>query len=193
MKEISKTILTRISLCLLLVIPLLSAGMSPAVTARVALSQAQILAKRWQTDAALVAILSPDVDVNGVSGAHYAASWVYTFVSPRKSDKAFMISVNSVAGTSAASRTPPDKSYLFYVGPDFGLTGSEQVSAVVEPGSQALPDQFLDSDKAIAAAKVAGYRAVPPVNMRLSKGAGKPAVWRIGEFEIDAVSGKAMK
>jgi len=171
----------------------MSAGMSPAVKAKAALSQAEVLAKRWQTDAALVAILSPDVDVNGVSGAHYAASWVYTFVSPKKPDKAFMISVNTAAGASAASKMPPDKSYLFYVGTSFGLTGSEQVSAVVQPGSQALPDQFLDSDKAIAAAKVAGYRPVAPVNMSLSRGAGKPAVWRIGEFEIDAVSGKAVK
>jgi hypothetical protein len=76
MKQISKTILVGVFLPALLLMSLLSAGMSPAGTAKAALSRAQDHAKTWQADAALVTVLSPDVDANGVCGAHYAGSWV---------------------------------------------------------------------------------------------------------------------
>ncbi len=165
---------------------------SPSLTAKAQLANARNLAKKWQGDASLVDILGPSVDANGVSSPSASYSWSYTFVS-KKTDKAFMISVGKAADVSALSKVMTDNSYLFYIGTDAGLTGSVQESVTVGPGCQALPAEFLDSDKAMAAAKSAGYKPGSQTGMHLSRCDTRPAIWSINEFEIDAASAKPVK
>lgn len=166
-----------------------AAQIVPPLTAKVELSNAINLARKWQPDASLVNILGPSVDARGVSLPSSPYSWSYTFDS-KKAGKAFMVSVGNVADAATLSKIMTDGSYLFYVGKDAGLTGSQQGPGAIGPGCQALPADFLDSDKAIAAAKAAGYQLTSQIQMHLAKCHSATALWEVNAFKIDATTGK---
>jgi len=210
MKRMSKLIVVEIlaSLSVVLLVSRLSASpsyavgsarefaspgqVSPPLTAKAQLANARNLAKKWQGDASLVDILGPSVDANGVSSPSSSYAWSYTFIS-KKADKVLMISVGNAASVASLSKMMTDNSLLFYIGTDAGLTGSVQERTSVGPGCQPLPAEFLDNDKAMAAAKAAGYKPGSQIDMHLSRCDTEPANWKTNAFKVDAVTGKPLK
>lgn len=152
-----------------------TASATQPVTAKANLAKAKEMAKAWQADAELRGILSPDAELDGTALPKPYA-WSYTFYS-KKAKKNYIISLWAT-----------------------GLEGMESDPMLGEEFREALPEDFVDSDRAIAAAKAAGFAPPDKTEMSLSKSRGEAAAWSIRgagesipEYLVDAQTGQLIR